>query len=811
MKAPSKHLYRFNGIELDPAQGCLRRNGEELYPRQKSLRALQYLLEQRHRLVSKDELIGHVWEGMAVTDDALVQLVKELRRYLGDDHRRPGFIKTVPKAGYRFIAPVEEVLYEPQAIIEIERRSSIEIEYEEEYGGVEEGREPRRGAEKIIEGVVPTALEITRSPAHSVPRSRGLLFRASLIVVGACVFVGTGLLASNLKGRREDSSPMDVSIPQIPGKRPLAVMFFENQSGNTNMDWLREGLADMLITDLSRSSNLSVLSRQQLHLQMERVGYDSTARLRLDEATEVARRSRADVFVLGSFSQLDEKIRVEAQVYDAQRGQPLVVEQFVAERPDQILGLMHLLSLKLAVRLGATPSEQERRDSLADVMTNNLEAYRYYSLGLEKAQGLQNSEAIALFQKAIALDPEFAMAHARIGYTYVISMGLSEKGKPHLERAFKLSERLSEKDRLHIKAWYAIANADYNGAINVFRDLIAANPMEAEAFDRLSRLLMGEDRIEEALEVGLRGLVIDPESKDLLNHTSEYYSLLGRHEEAIATCQRFVTLAPNEPNAYDSMGLRYQWAGRYAEAVAAYQHALEIDRTFEIARMHLGNAYFQQGRYRDALAQYRLFIENATQESERARGYGCIAHVYWKRGDFEQMARAADMQIRIVRTSADYALIAAVQREDFAQAEKFVQQMAGNGLKNNRGLRLTGRFYYYLSGYEALKRGSKTEALEDFRETLRHYPMVWSIDSFEDCLARGYFELGEFDEAIREYERIIRLNPNYPLAHYYLAEAYNRQGKRDQAQAEYRRFLESWQQADDDVPEVVAARKQLAS
>src|SRR5205085_11643286 len=148
-------------------------------------------------------------------------------------------------------------------------------------------------------------------------------------------------------------------------------------------------------------------------------------------------------------------------------GQVLTAESLVVNQPEQILIQVDLLSLKLASHLGAR-AEEQANTTATTVMTNNLEAFRYYSLGVEKAQAIQNQEAIALFEKAIALDPEFAMAYARIGYTYVVGWGRFDEGKPYLERAFKLTNRLSEHDKLNISAWYALANQDYPAAIKAF-------------------------------------------------------------------------------------------------------------------------------------------------------------------------------------------------------------------------------------------------------------------------------------------------------------------------------------------------------
>src|ERR1051326_8865203 len=96
-------IYRLDGIEVDLARGCLRRDGEERHLRQQTFQVLVYLLEHRERLVSKEELIAHIWPETAVTDDALMQCILEIRQALADDSRRPRLLKTIPKAGYRFI------------------------------------------------------------------------------------------------------------------------------------------------------------------------------------------------------------------------------------------------------------------------------------------------------------------------------------------------------------------------------------------------------------------------------------------------------------------------------------------------------------------------------------------------------------------------------------------------------------------------------------------------------------------------------------------------------------------------------------
>src|SRR5438034_6083209 len=101
MNSDDHRIYRLNGIELDTSQVCLKRNGQEQHLRQKTLQVLVHLLEQRHRVVTKDELMECIWPDTAVTNNTLEQCLAEIRKALGDNSRQPRFIKTVPRAGYR--------------------------------------------------------------------------------------------------------------------------------------------------------------------------------------------------------------------------------------------------------------------------------------------------------------------------------------------------------------------------------------------------------------------------------------------------------------------------------------------------------------------------------------------------------------------------------------------------------------------------------------------------------------------------------------------------------------------------------------
>ena len=771
-------IYRCDDVEIDSAQGYLKRGGREQYLRQQSFHVLLYLLERRQRLITKEELIENFWHDTAVTDNALVQCIAEIRRALGDDPRQARFVKTIPKVGYRFISPVEEEPLVPP------------IQTSDSGPGFEEPN-----AEPILP-------EAARAKSW---------FEHPLILILMALALVAGLLALWPTLRHSGGPQAEVTLPRVPGTKPLAVMYFENQSGRPDLNWLREGLADMFITGLARSEGLTVLSRQQLHLLLGRIGHKPARDIGLEAALDIARRSHAEAVLLGSFAALGEQILISVQLFDTGNGRPIATDRMVADRPSNILSQVDLLSLKLAAHLGVAASDAGKRASLAEVMTKNLEAYRYYSLGVSKAQAFENAGAVELLRKAIQLDPEFAMAYARIGYAYSVTDFLPEKGRPFLERAFRMSERLTEKDRLYVAAWYAIARQDYASAIQTLRRIVDQYPSETEAYARLGRLLFREERPNETIAVVQRGLAIDPEAKDLYNVLGVCFLGLGRYDEAIAAHQRYVQLAPSEPNAHDSLGMSYQQSGWYDKAAGEYNAALSLDPEFEPAIIHLGDVYTQQGRYREAVSQYQRYIQVTRSDTARAVGYGSIAQVYWRKRDSRQGEEAAQREMSHEKRAIWNSLQFALDRGDTAEAANLKRMLFQNVPYPERGVQNELRSHDYYLGTLALRARQPDEAIRHFKQALHHLPPSSGLDLYEDCLANAYLEFGHLDEAIGEYQRILQLNPNYPLAQYHLGQALERQGQADQARAAYERFLRNWKSADADIPEIVAAKKQVAA
>jgi len=702
-------------IRLDPSLLTVQWNGDSHKLRPKTFAVLGYLLEHRSRTVAKQEILQAVWGEVNVTDDVLVQSITELRKLLEIDRSQPQILVTVPKLGYRLLA-------EPAA----------------------DAAEPAPPQPKA-----PTR----RTPALAIAA-----------VTAAVLLTGASFWAR--------------SIPKST-TQSVIVLPLDNLSGSKELDWLREGLADMLITGLSQSPDLAVLS--------------------LEEVRARSGRSQASkpqgVVVKGTFASVGNQLRVDVQLIDGPTGRVLGGETLAVASIDQVLTRIDGLTAGVAGRLGVSGGA-----SLS--ATNNLEAYRLYALGLDKAATFRNREAIDLFQRAVQLDPDFAMAHARTGYAYAVTWNLAPEARPHLERAYKLSHRLTPKDRKFIEGWYAIANLDFPRAVQVFRDIVRIYPGESEAFIRLGLLLRGEDRLDEALKVAQEGLAAHPGEAEFHDLEAGILAQLGRHDEAIAAARRYVERVPGESEAHDLLGEIYQWAGRAPEAEASYRKAQELAPGFERPVVHLGNLYFQLGRYKDAIRQYEHYIEIAPSELEKGRGWGRIAWVWWRLGDLGKASAAAAKELSMVPTAVWNSIVLALARGDAAEVARLRPRMDTVAF-TSRGARTGQRYREYFEGYIALKQGRPEEALARFRKAVhQHAAPYWSMEAYEDCLADALLELGRHEEAVTEYRRALARNPGNAIARYHFAQALDRLGRREESQQEYRRFAEMWKSADPEIPEL---------
>jgi DNA-binding winged helix-turn-helix (wHTH) protein/tetratricopeptide (TPR) repeat protein len=712
------------GVQIDLGHRTIRRDGTEHPLRPKSLEVLAYLIERPGQIIKKDDLVGAVWPGTAISDDSLVQCITELRRALGDDARNPRFIRTISRIGYQLLPGVQ-----------------------------------------TLETAAAPAIQVSE-PSHQ-PRRRWPLVALALTIVIAL-----------------SSSWTLTSAWHQLDNRSVAVLRFENQSHSQPVDWMQGGLAQVLIAGLARAPGLNVVSRQDP--------------VPAGEAIDVARRARAGFFITGSYFQAGSTLRVQVELRESNRGQLVRIETASAERPELILTQMDLLSAKLLTSL-APPDAASVRGEAA--LTNNLEALHDYSIAKTLINGHRMPEAIPLLERAIVLDPKFAMAYAELGEAYSMRWFRRELGKPYLEKAFRMTDRLTPREQLYIAGWYAVANSDYREGARRFQEIVARYPEDAFAWDRLSFLLLQLDRREDSLKAAKHGLAVDPESPNLHNSAALALSNLGRVDESIAEAQNYIALSGGEPNAYDTLAQVNFVAGRYKEAERAYVQTVEKKPDFILGLIHLASLHYSLGRYQEALGECERFIQLAASERERGRGYTCLATIHRRLGN--SAAAAKDVNLGLRYWPEEASLNAAMLALDRGDAEGAEGRLASYSLDNSAAG--SQRPIAIALGELALARGHTEIALGYFRKASKVPVPIGVTDLLEDRAGNAYLSVGRIEEAIYEYQSVLKRNSNEPMVHYHLALAYRKLGRAEEADSEHRKFLAVWKNAD---PGLAEARAQ---
>jgi tetratricopeptide (TPR) repeat protein/DNA-binding winged helix-turn-helix (wHTH) protein len=784
--ATSLASYRFENCRLDLDRGCLVCHGVDHQLRYQTFQVLLYFLQHPGVVITKDELTEAIWKHSYVSDNALVQCIAEIRRALEDDPKNPRFIKTMPRLGYRFLL----------AVTPCEKDSPPFIE---KLSALSEAPAPDISVEPLTNDDEDHAL--SRAPHRSLSRSDSTYFPLRHIVFLCLILLLAATMAFQWKSvaARRTSK---VFAGQIHDPRPtIAVVSFTNSTRQPTLDRLSEGLTNMVAADLSRSGRLNVVNHPQL-------AKDGSSQVAISPAAvQIGHDTHASDVILGTLATNNWQVHLTTELRDGVDGHLIAVDDTDLPDASEQAEQTDLLSERILEHLGVNKPVQP---DLNKLKTNDSEAFRYYSLGVEKAHNFQNAEAVDLLKKAVALDPNFAMAYARIGYTYAVADFVPQKGLPYLGKAIQLSAHLPQRDRLYIEAWSAVAKTNYAQATQLFNQIVESYPEQTEAYYQLARLLQGQEKSAAAVVVLRRGLENHSEGNTLYNALGMSLMNLNQYGEAIDAEQHYVALSPQDPNSHDSLGMSYQRAGNYDAATSEYDHALSLDPEFEPAIVHLGDVAFEQGRYHEAVHEYERYVQIAHSNDARAIGYGDIATVYRALGDRPAAAKAAANEMKNSPNAVWNALLLAYEERDPQKSGRFEEILLAHLPNHERGTSPDLRTQLYYRAYLDLKRGDLQLAIAEFKTALQHLPPSSAIDLHEDCLADAYLQSGMLNEAAAEYLRILQINPNYPLAQFKLGETYSRMGDQTRAKLAFAQFLHLWQAADPDLPEVIKAKAALA-
>ncbi len=543
MSKQVKHFYEFDSFRVDPEEQVLFRDGEPVPLSPKIFDTLLVLVRESGHIVEKDDLIKQVWPDTFVEENNLSQYISTLRRTLGDGRHEQRYIETVPRRGYRFADGVREVWDDNGAVVgATHTRVSLVV------------REESEEKEELIRA---ENLSNARS-THS--RNRVFLAAGILLFVGAIATLSWRSNRTNIITEASKTEP-NVTTPF----RSLAVLPFKTIGAEKENEYLGLGIADTLIAKLSRVRQISVRPVSAVHR------YTGLAQ----DPVAAGRELKVDVVLDGRIQQADGRIRATVEMWNAREGARLWTQTLDVKRTD-----IFTLQDEIAARVtSALPSalSQEEGALVAKRHTTNPEAYEAYLKGRyfwNKRTTEDFRKAFAHFQKAIAIDPNYALAFAALADCYAIGRGAVKAPRKKMEeaanRALELDETLAE-PRAALAYYQGALDWEWEEAEKNFQQAISLNPNYATA-----------------------------------RHWHAYNLVsIGRLTEAIAEIKQAQELDPLSIIIVTDVGHILYFARQYDEAIAQYRKALEMDANFAIARWRLGEAYVQKGMYTEAIAEMK--------------------------------------------------------------------------------------------------------------------------------------------------------------------------------------------------------------
>jgi serine/threonine protein kinase/Flp pilus assembly protein TadD len=601
-------------------------------------------------------------------------------------------------------------------------------------------------------------------------------------------------------------------------KRPVAVLGFKNQTNDPSLDYLRETIPNLLITSLEQSKFLRVASWQRLKDLLRLEGREDEALFDEEACFAACLHGGIETAVVGFFSKAGDTFVSDVKVLDLRTRDVLKSVSARGEGVNSILkSQVDDLSRAVSRGIGHPVLKVEMPGArVADLTTDSLEAYNYFLRGRDEADKLMATEAKKLLDKAIAIDPTFALAYRYLSKAenYLIDWKARDEA---LVKAMEYSGKASEKERLYIEAAYAAGiEKNQEKKRRLLEELTEKYPQEKLAFYELGSQYYELHRNEEAVRTLERVIALDPKFGPAFNITGYSYTMLGDFPKAEAAFRGYIAAQPGDPNPLDSLGEFYVQAGRLDEAAAAFEEALELEPDFVFSMRGLAYVSALKEEYPEAFGWLEKNIDGAS-ESGKIEGRWLVGIFDMLVGRFDKslaemlelkrICAAAGQEMLVAYTEWASGLLYA-ERGRFDEARRALTDCRDYFLRTDPARKNDWAIEYLLNmSFVDLKEGRSAEARGRVAKIVSLLPSSSESADFDSYAfkcrlvdAEVSLAEGATDEAIAAMkdtvlEPLPSLNTdqlskyNIPLEKDVLARAYWKKGDLAAAESVYRKLM----------------------
>ena len=662
----------------------------------------------------------------------------------------------------------------------------------------------------------------------------------------------------------------------LTSDRPsVAILYFKNNTGDQSLNYLSETLPALMTIDLIQSKYLYVLPNDRLIQIMNRLDLQEKGNYSTDVLEKVADWGVVDHIIQGEFFKDRDDLRIHIQIRKAGSWE-IIGSQSLSDQIDLHCRMVDELTLKIKPYFNLTAQDisGDIDFDIEKVTTESTEAFTYFNEGMKYFGKSDFTSTIESFEKAVDIDPQFAMAHSFLGWTYW-KRSRHAKMREHVEKALGAKERLTDRERYFVEAiYYGLLEQKFGKAEESLKKILELYPKDWLTNYMLGYLYLAVEEWERARELFLEN------KRNKVDFTENYqrlaiaYKFGGLYDEAIEVCEYGLE------NFSDTAYIRYELAQAYLckgqldmaleeinkaqsihplgsafhgsliwlkgnvlmcmedwpKAKQEYQSLIgEPDRVipFLLGLERLGHMYKTQGKLEECIEMYKQGIERAKSKkliSGEKNFNKNLAYTYLESGNLTEALKANEESMTLATKSQSQHDLKTQFLKGYVSvrmgAIKEAQNVADE-LKNivDSGLdKKLIRYYYLLMGMIELKENNYKNAKRYQTQALSLLPFQVPYSTgffdhaiFHNAMATTYFKVGEFEKAQEQYEIITSLTEGrlgfgiiYAKSYYMLGQIFEQKGWKGKAIESYEKFLDLWKDADPGLAEVDDAKQRLA-
>lgn len=662
---------------------------------------------------------------------------------------------------------------------------------------------------------------------------------------------------------------VDIPISVESGRIPLVVMPFDNNTGDESLDYQRVALSSGIIQDLLQSKYIKVISSDTLYSILESLNLLDKKSYSSEDLRKVVDKGRAEHVLYGNFTKAENTYRINTilknaatnKIVDAKRLQG-EGDKFFLYAPDQ---LTPWIRIKLNLDPKEIASDSDSDKNINEILTGSPEAWKLYTLANQYYLQRKYKESIKTLTKAVEIDNEFALAYRMISVNYDY-LGEVDRAKEYARKALSLSKKVSLRDSYLVRGWaYLKLEDSYEKAIEIYKEMLEVYPDDEEGNSALGAIYRNTEEWDKALEKYRIVFEVNPSYSSW--NIVRSYTAMGQYEKA----EKF--LLANQKNYGNllyyhlDLGLIHLCQHNYNLALEQIEQAHSIDPDFFMPAEMKGHLFFLQDNFQRAEQQYLAML---AKDDEASRFYGrfSLAYLYLAQGQHrkcknEIIQGITDSEKKGLKIDElDYLLLLTYlnmqqglfgdAREALNQAETIasdiraktdkiyilflqglvqlrsgkIEEAKDTADRINLAVTETGihkhiRYHYLLKGLIAESENQISQAILDFERAIsflsRQYQTYDNHALYYYSSAIAYYRSEKLEQAQHQFEKTIDLTLGrmhwgdlYAKSYYWLGKIFQKKGLEDEAEENYRQFLNLWREADPGFPEKKDAHEQLS-